>query len=150
MATHTFSSSALIEARPEVVYGIIADYKDGHPHILPRPPFVSLDVIEGGVGAGTKIHVKMKVLGKDGSFNSDISEPEPGRVLVETNDNGYVSTFTVEPRADGKHAFVTIATTMERRKGPLGALECWFISRTMLPVYKREIAQLAELAKKRS
>ena len=38
------SASALIQAPPQALYAIIADYEHGHPRILPRPPFVSLAV----------------------------------------------------------------------------------------------------------
>lgn len=70
-------------------------------------------------------------------------EPEPGRVLVETNDNGYVTTFTVEPRADGQHTYVTIATEITGPGGVLGALQRWFVTRLLRPVYVKELEQLA-------
>ena len=65
---------------------------------------------------------------------------------METNDNGYVTTFTVEPRADGQHAYVTIATPMSGRAGIVGALERWFVPRLLRPVYVKELGQLAALA----
>jgi hypothetical protein len=150
MTTHQFSASALINAPPQDVYAIIADYQHGHLQILPKPPFVSLEVEQGGTGAGTVIRVQMRVLGRLQSFGAVISEPEPGRVLVETNDTGYVTTFTVEPRAEGRQAYVTIATTANGRAGLLGALERWFVSRLLGPIYVRELAQLAAVAAGRS
>ena len=150
MATHRFSASALIHAPAQDLYAIIADYHHGHPQILPKPPFVSLAVEEGGIGAGTVIRVHMRVLGRLQMFRSVITEPEPGRVLVETNDNGYVTTFTVEPRADGQHAYVTIATEIPGRAGVLGALERWFVTRLLRPVYVKELAQLAAVAATRA
>lgn len=149
MATRRFSASALVDAPAQVLYSIIADYQNGHPLILPRPPFVSLAVEKGGIGAGTAILVHMRVMGRLSSFRAIVSEPEPGRVLVETNDNGYISTFTVDPRAGGKQGYVTIATEITGRSGLLGALEGWFVSRMLKPVYAKEIEQLAEVAKER-
>ncbi len=146
MAAHPISASALIQAPPRELYAIIADYEHGHSQILPRPPFVSLAVEQGGTGAGTVIRVQMCVWGRLQTFRAVIAEPEPGRVLVETNDNGYVTTFTVEPRADGQHAYVTIATEMTGRAGILGALERWFVSRLLQPVYVKELEQLAAVA----
>ena len=122
MSAQPFSASALMHAPPQAVYAIIADYHHSHPQILPKPPFVSLAVEQGGTGAGTVIRVQMRVLGRLQAFRSVVSEPEPGRVLVETNDNGYVTTFTVEPRADGQQAYGTIATEMTGRAGIVGAL----------------------------
>ncbi len=144
------SASALIHAPPQALYAIIADYEHGHPRILPRPPFVSLAVEQGGVGAGTIVRVGMRVLGRLQTFRAVITEPEPGRILVETNDNGYVTTFTVEPRADGQQAYVTIATEMTGRAGILGALERWLASRLLRPVYVKELEQLAAVAAKRA
>ena len=146
MAVRQFSASALIHALPQDLYAIIADYRQGHPQILPRPPFVSLDVEQGGTGSGTVIRVRMRVLGRLQMFRSVITEPEPGRVLVETNDNGYVTTFTVEPRVDGQQAYVTIATEMTGRAGILGALERWLVPRLLRPVYVKELGQLAAVA----
>jgi hypothetical protein len=142
MPQNSFSTSALIEAPPRDVYDVIADYRKGHPSILPKPPFVSLEVEGGGRGAGTVILVRMRVLGRDDSFRSVVSEPEPGRVLVETNDNGTTTTFTVEPREEGRHSYVTFRTEMTRG-GVRGALERWLLPRLMRPVYLRELAQLA-------
>ncbi len=150
MAAQHFSAAALIPAPPQDVYAIIADYHHGHPQILPKPPFVSLAVEQGGMGAGMVIRVHMRVLGQLQTFRAVITEPEPGRVLVETNDNGYITTFTVEPRADGQQAYVTIATEMTGRAGIVGALERWFVPRLMRPVYVKELAQLAAVAATRA
>jgi hypothetical protein len=88
----------------------------------------------------------MRVLGRLQSFRAVISEPEPGRVLAETADTGYVTTFAVEPRADGQHAEVTIATELPMRPAVLGALERWLMTRLLRPVYVRELELLAAVA----
>ncbi len=150
MTTHQFSASALIQTPAQDLYAIIADYHHGHPQILPQPPFVSLEVEQGGIGAGTVIRVDMRVLGRLQTFRAVITEPEPGRVLVETNDNGYVTTFMVEPRAEGQQGYVTIATEMRGRGGVLGNLERWFVRRLLQPVYVKELEQLAAVAAKRA
>lgn len=145
MAANPLSASALIPARPQDVYAIIADYRGGHARIVPRPPFVSLDVEQGGTGAGTVIRVGMRVMGRLVSYRAVVGEPEPGRVLAETNENGYVTTFTVDPEADGRHSRVTISTETGRGGVP-GALERWLLARLLLPVYVRELELLAEVA----
>src|SRR2546421_1862754 len=76
-------ASAVLDARPEDVYATIADYQHGHPNILPKESLYDLQVEQGGNGAGTMIHFKMKALGVEQSFYQRVSEPEPGRVLVE-------------------------------------------------------------------
>lgn len=146
MATIRISVSARIDAPPKTLYDIIADYREGHPRILPRPPFVSLEVEEGGVGAGSVIRVQMRVMGRLDTFRATITEPDPGRVLVETNDNGYETTFTVIPEGGGERARVTLLTTKERRRGLLGALEARLAPRLLRPVYARELELLAAAA----
>ncbi len=150
MPPFEFSASALIHAPPERVYAIIADYHDGHTRIIPRPPFVSLEVEEGGTGSGTQIRVGIRVLGKVVHYRAIVSEPEPGRVLVETNDNGYATSFTVEPRADGQHSHVTISTAMPWRAGIGGALERWLMPRLFRPMFIRELELLDQVASARS
>lgn len=150
MAAHRLSASALIQAPPQKLYAIIADYHQDHPQILPKPPFVSLVVEEGGTGTGTIIRVQMRVLGQNQTFRAVVTEPEPGRTLVETNDNGYITSFTVEPRANGQHAYVTIATEITGRAGVLGGLEQWFVTRLLRPVYVKELEQLAAVAATRT
>ena len=148
MASHVLSVSARIPAPADRLYGILADYREGHPSILPCPPFVSLEVEEGGVGAGTVIRVEMRVLGRLQAFRAEVTEPQPGRVLVETNDTGYVTTFTVEPvepggdGAEGGVTLVTIATDRPGAAGLLAALERRLVARVLRPVYERELELL--------
>ena len=144
-ATPALSASAVIDAPPEKLYMLIADYVNGHPLILPRPPFVSLDVEQGGIGAGTVIVSGMRVLGRVQTFRATVTEPEPGRVLVETTDTGYITTFRVDPKPDGRSAEVTISTEIVR-SGVAAALERWFVTRLLRPVYVRELEQLAQVA----
>ena len=63
MAKHTVTASALIPAPPQNVYQLIADYRNGHPRILPKPYFIALHVEKGGYGEGTIINYQMKVMG---------------------------------------------------------------------------------------
>jgi hypothetical protein len=146
MSTHRISASALIPSPAAQVYNIIADYRNGHPHILPRPPFVSLDVEQGGVGAGTVINFQMQVMGKVQNFHAVITEPSPG-VLVEADTKaGTVTTFTVESRKDGQQAYVTIATDTKVRNGFAGKIEGFFTTRLLQPIYEKELQQLAAFA----
>ncbi|HMB22936.1 MAG: SRPBCC family protein [Chloroflexota bacterium] len=148
MTKHSVSASTLIAASPKNIYDLIADYRDGHPRILPKPYFVSLDVEQGGYGAGTVINFQMKLMGRLQSFHSAITEPEPGRVLVETVlDSGTVTSFTVDPREGGQHSFVTITTTTEVPDGLIGKIQGWFTTQLLRPVYEKELQQLAAVAK---
>ena len=146
MAQHIVSASALIHALAQQVYAMIADCRERHPQMLPKPYFVSLAVEQGGVGAGTVITFHMRLLGRLRTFHAIITEPERGRVLVETDvDTGATTTFTVDPREHGQQAYVTIATTTTTRPGVLGRVESWFTTRLLHPIYVKELAQLAAL-----
>ena len=148
MSSNKFSVSAKINSSSKVVYAIIADYRDAHPKILPKPPFVSLIVEQGGIGAGTIVRVQMKVLGKLQTFRTVVTEPEPGRVLVETNDTGYITTFTVEPIDGEKNSIVTFTTGIPDSSGLLKKLEFRLTKLLLTPVYKQELENLARFAAK--
>ena len=103
------SASSRIEAPPARVYSIIADYNQHHPRIVPPEYFKSLEVEEGGVGAGTSIRVTMRVMGTTITFRHIVSEPEPGRVLVESDaDGNSVTSFTVDSVDSGSATMLTI------------------------------------------
>jgi hypothetical protein len=147
MTQQRIAASALIQAPAQHVYAIIADYRSGHPRILPKPYFVSIAVEQGGVGAGTVVTFQMKVMGSLRTFHSVITEPEPGRVLMETDAKaGAATTFTVDPRDNGRQAFVTIATDVQVRDGLFGTMQGWMTTRLLRPIYVKELEQLAAVA----
>jgi len=144
---HFITASAVIPARRERVYSIIANYKDGHPRILPRQ-FKELIVEQGGIGAGTVIRFQMSVFGKKQTFRAAITEPEPGRVLVETDldTNGAVTTFIVDPGTAPADSRVTISTELGVRSGIPGLLEKRLSTMLLRPIYVQELANLARVA----
>jgi hypothetical protein len=148
MAKHTISASKLISAPARSVDDLIADYRNGHPRILPKPYFVSLNVEKGGYGAGTIINFQMQLIGRIQSFHSMITEPEPGHILVETDLNaGAVTTFIVDPRSEGQEALVTIRTTTTVPDGMLGKIQGWLTTQLLRPLYEKELDQLAAVVK---
>jgi hypothetical protein len=144
---HVISASAVIPARRERVYALIANYHEGHPRIVPRQ-ISGLVVEQGGVGAGTVIRFQMSVLGKKQTFRAAITEPEPGRVLVETDldTNGAVTTFTVDPGTAPANSRVTISTVLAVRSGFPGLVEKQMATLLLRPMYKKELENLARVA----
>ena len=143
------SESRLINARADVLYRIIADYRHGHPRILP-PAFTGLDVEQGGIGAGTIIRFGMRAFGRTRTARASVTEPEPGRVLVETmleGDPPIVTTFTVDTVDDGRAADVTISTRYPAKPGLLGAVEHAMSSRFLKRVYREELQLLERIAR---
>jgi hypothetical protein len=145
------SASSGIEAPAACVYSILADYNRHHPRVLPREYFKSLEVEEGGVGAGTRIHVTMRVLGTTIEFQHIVSEPEPGRVLVESDaDGGTATSFTVDPLDSGAASMLTISTEFTtQRRGILGQIERYLTIRTLRRIYKKELSLIAKYAQDR-
>jgi len=137
-------ATAHIPAPPAVVYGILADYRVGHPGILPPEYFRDFAVEAGGVGAGTSIRFRMVGLGTSRTTRGRVEEPEPGRVLVERyDDTGAVTRFTVDP--DGAGSRVTFATVWH------AAALRGLVERLMAPpflrrVYASELENLARAA----
>jgi polyketide cyclase/dehydrase/lipid transport protein len=144
---HIVSASATIPARRERVYSLIADYQDGHLRILPKQ-FTSLVVEQGGVGAGTIIRFQMRIFGRMQTFRAAITEPDPGRVLVETDldANGAVTTFTVNPGSAPADSHVTISTELRVRSGFLGKIEKTLSTLLLRPTYVQELENLARVA----
>jgi polyketide cyclase/dehydrase/lipid transport protein len=144
---YVVSASAVVPARRERVYSLIANYNDGHPRILPKQ-FSNLTVEQGGVGAGTVIRFQMSVLGKKQTLRAAISEPDPGRVLVETylDGKGTVTTFTVNPGTAPADSHVTISTELPVRSGFMGLLERKFSALLLRPIYAKELQNLARVA----
>jgi hypothetical protein len=148
--TFNVKASAHVDAATDVVYGIIADYRNGHSQILPRRYFEWLEVEQGGRGEGTVIRFQMRVLGRTRVLRAAVTEPEPGRVLVETDmgGDGPVTTFTVEPEGSGSR--VTFSTALSSAGGPLGVLERFVLRRVLRRIYARELEQLGRVAVERT
>lgn len=143
------TSSAVVAASPPIVYGLIADYRQGHPSILPAKYFQDLRVEEGGVGAGTRISFQMR-LGKLWRLHAHVTEPEPGRQLCEIYpDTGMVTTFTVDPKDAGSSSHVTIATRYTK-PGLAGWLERWLVPRYLRAVFTAELRELDVQARARA
>jgi hypothetical protein len=144
---HVISATAIIPARRERVYSLLANYRDGHPRILPKQ-FSELVVEEGGIGSGTVIRFQMNLLGKKQNFRAAITEPEPGRMLVETylDPAGAITRFTVDQGTAPADSKVTISTELPAKDGILGLIDKAFATLLLRPIYREELENLARVA----
>lgn len=145
--------SDTLNARPEDVYAIIADYRNGHPYIVPKENFSDLQVEQGGYGEGTVIRFKVKVLGVARVMHHRVTEPEPGRVLVEQDieaAQNVATTFTVKPVENGQKSHVEISTTMTPSTGLQGVVERIVVPMVNTSVYRKELKLLEVVAQKRN
>src|SRR5882724_4680886 len=139
------SSRALISAPPQAVYSLIADYRGGHPRMLPRRYFPRLEVERGGSGAGTIIRFEVRLFGTTRRVRAEVSEPKPGAELAETDlTTGARTTFIVASRAGGRESEVTIKTEWES-SGLRGWLEQLMTPPMLRRIYAEQLTQLGAL-----
>jgi hypothetical protein len=143
MAEIRISESALIGAPPAVVYECLANYEEHHPKILPES-FSDFRVESGGHGAGTVMTFKTKNGGVTRSWRGTASEPEPGRVLVETYDDGTVTTFVVEPAEGGSRLSIETRWTPH---GFQGLVERLLAPGMIRSTYRKEMANIDAYAR---
>jgi hypothetical protein len=143
--------SAVIEAPAAVIYELIADYRNGHPKIVPPDVFSNMQVIEGGRGAGTIVTFDATSFGRKEQMRGVVTEPEPGHILVETYPDPKTlvdeTTFTVTPLSDGKSTSVKISTFMNVHNGLLGQLEKAMIIPFIEKTYQKELKRIETFAR---
>jgi hypothetical protein len=145
MARILISAERTVQAPAETVYGYIADMREHHPHFLP-PAFSDFRVESGGVGAGTVTRFTMTAGGRTREYQMKIAEPEPGRVLTESDTNSSaVTTFTVSPQ--GGASLVQISTTWDGAHGIGGFFERMFAPRVMRSIYMDQLSRLDAYAR---
>lgn len=148
MGTIHVSEQRTIDAPADVVYGYIADMREHHPNFLP-PAFSEFTVESGGLGAGTVTRFKLNAGGRAREYRMQVAEPEPGRVLTESDtESSLVTTFTVDPAGD--RSTVRISTTWEGAGGIGGFFERTFAPRVMRRLYADELERLNQYARQRS
>ncbi|MEV0790041.1 SRPBCC family protein [Kribbella sp. NPDC050459] len=140
MPTVTASAERTIDAPADKVYQYLADMHV-HAQLLPRP-FYDFQVEQGGVGAGSIVGYKIDFAGGVRQLRMQVTEPEPGRTLVQTdtNDSGLIITFTVTPQGD--QALVNIASSFDGETGVAGFVERIIAPRRLHRVYTEELARL--------
>jgi uncharacterized protein YndB with AHSA1/START domain len=144
MAKVAASAERTIDAPADAVYGYIADMHQ-HPRFLP-PAFSDFQVVEGGVGAGTVTQFKVTAGGRTREYRTRITEPEPGRTLVETDTgSSLVTTFNVSPQ-DGK-SLVRISSSWDGAGGIAGFFERTFAPRALRKLFLDELDRLNTYAR---
>jgi hypothetical protein len=144
-------ATAIIDAPASEIYATLADYRDGHPHILPEKHFSAIQIEEGGIGEGTIFRVRVRALGVEQGYRMVVNEAEPGRMLTETDlDTGLITSFTVTPVQGEKKTQVRIATDWNASPGLRGVMERVVTPSMMRRIYSLELAQLASYMRTRN
>ncbi|MBL8153981.1 MAG: SRPBCC family protein [Anaerolineae bacterium] len=135
--------SEVIDAPVEAVYAVIADYRDAHQAILPRPYFQEMTIVQGGHGAGTETRLTMRVWGQTFHYHQMVTEPEPGRIIEERDlEADQVTRFYFEPVDDGQHTRVTIASDFPVAPGVAGVMQRMTQPSIIRQLYRKELANL--------
>jgi hypothetical protein len=145
MSKVTVTVSSKVAAPAAVVYNILADYNH-HRNILPPKFFPGLDIVEGGVGEGTRFTLHAMSFGGKTQMHMAVTEPEPGAVLVERDVNtGLVTIFTVKP-ISSTASEVTFETVWQPQPGLKGAIDRYTTPFFMRMVYRQEMKILDKYA----
>ena len=148
MGTLRVEAERTIAAPADTVYGYLADLRQHHPHFLP-PAFSDFSVESGGVGAGTVVRFTITAGGRQRGYRMEVAEPEPGRVLTESDTgSSLVTTFTVAP--DGPQSRVRIVTTWEGAGGIGGVFEKLFAPKVLRGIYVDELDRLDAYARQQA
>lgn len=148
MAKIHVSTQRHIDAPAEAVYGYIADMREHHPRFLP-PEFSDFQVEAGGAGQGTITRFKMTAGRRTREYRMQVAEPQPGRVLTESDTaSSLLTTYTVAPEGSGCN--VTISTEWEGAGGIGGFFERTFAPRVMQRIYADELERLDAYARERA
>jgi uncharacterized protein YndB with AHSA1/START domain len=143
MAKVEASAERMIDAPADRVYGYLADMHQ-HSRFLP-PQFSDFQVVEGGVGAGTVTTFAVTAGGRTRTYRMNVTEPVPGRTLLESDANSsLVTAFNVEPQA--AKSLVRIHTSWDGAGGIGGFFEKTFAPRAMRRIYLDELDRLNSYA----
>lgn len=132
MGTIHVETAKTIDASPEQVFRLLADYRTTHRDILPSDTYLDYQVDQGGEGAGTVYSYKLKtpMRPEPRPYKMKVSVPASGNVLQESDQNSsLVTTWTLVPEAGGAKTQVRLTTEWESRASGFGG----FMERTMAP-----------------
>ncbi|GLV53784.1 polyketide cyclase [Dictyobacter sp. S3.2.2.5] len=147
MAQNHYETVALIPAPPAAVYAILADYRRGHMKIMPRQYIRQFEVESGGQGAGTVIRYRVHAYGIERAARAVVSEPEPGRMLVERETtSSLVTMFAVTPAMGGEQTHVQLTAHWEPAPTLWGRLQQALYPAILKNVFTQELNALARYA----
>lgn len=144
--SHIFvHSERIIQARPEEIFNILADYAHKHPRILPAN-FLDYHVVKGGWGDGTTVSFRLQAAGREREYTMRVEETVKGQVLTE-RDNGssLITHWTVLPVDHGQRSKVSVESDWEGSSGIGGFFERTFAPLGLRKIYDEILSALAQM-----
>ncbi len=146
MKTYSVVVTKVINAPTAHVYRLVSDMNH-HRNFLPKE-FAKLEIVQGGIGAGTVTRAHMNAMGSMVVYTLTVTEPEPGRVMRETDEAAGVDTFwTFTPVDGGARCELHLETKFRPKPGFMGFLER-LLTPAIRGVYRRELDLLDAYARK--
>ena len=130
-------SERVVDASPDTVYSVLADYKDKRPQILTEN-FLDYRVEKGGKGKGTQVSYRLQAAGRERSYRMNVEESVKGQWLMERDSNSsLVTTWLLSPVDDGQRTKVRVETEWEGSQGVGGFFERTFAPLGLHRIYDR-------------
>ena len=149
MAPIVVTAEKTIDAPADTVFGYIRDMREHHPKFLP-PQYSDFQVESGGVGPGTITRFTVTASGRSRKYRMKVDEPEPGRVLTESDsDSSLVTRYDVTPK-EGGVSLVQISSTWQGASGIGGFFERTFAPRALRSIYEDELKRLNSYAREQN
>ena len=144
----TATNSRPVSAPADTVFGYIRDMREHHPKFLP-PEFSDFQVESGGVGPGTITRFTVTAGGRSRNYRMKVDEPEPGRIITESDTGSSLVTKTTVTPKEGGVSLVEIATSWQGAGGIGGFFERTFAPRALRAIYEDELNRLDNYARER-
>ncbi|HTK65041.1 MAG TPA: SRPBCC family protein [Pseudonocardia sp.] len=126
------------------VRAALADYAQTRPKIL-TDQFSDYQVLEGGNGAGSKVHWKFAATSKRVRDQLvEVSEPSDGSIVEADTNSSMVTTWKVADAGEGR-SLVSVRTTWDGAGGIGGFFERTFAPKGLRRVYDEMIGKLDAL-----
>jgi uncharacterized protein YndB with AHSA1/START domain len=143
MAQLVAAAERVIARPPTEVYAALADYAGRRRAIMP-PAYHDYVVESGGSGAGTVVRWTLHVGNHRRPYRMQVSEPQPGRLLVERDADSTMTTqWEVHPEGTGSRVRVS-STWLQRAKGFPAFFERTFAPRSLSRLHGETLRRLAE------
>ena len=146
MSVIVVTAEKTVDAPADTVFGYIRDMREHHPKFLP-PAFSDFQVESGGVGPGTITRFTVTAGGRTRNYRMQIDEPEPGRVITESDTGSSLVTKTTVTPKEGGVSLVQIATSWQGAGGIGGFFERTFAPRVMRSLYQDQLNRLDAYAR---
>jgi Polyketide cyclase / dehydrase and lipid transport len=140
------TAEGIVRAPADRVLAALADYAGARPRMLTEQ-FSEYRVLDGGQGAGTRVHWKLAATRKRVRDQDVVVTTAPDGGLVERDTNSSMVTTWTVAAADAGVSTVRVHTTWQGAGGIGGFFERTFAPRGLGRIYEGMIARLdAEIA----